>query len=137
VETLIAFPVIFLSFFALYQLSFVYAADLIMERAASAAARAAVVFLAPHELMPSDGGAPAQAYVTEAARRVLLASPAIDSSTIKVSASGEHSGFAMVTVKVEASMACRGLSLLCGLDGKVGLSSEASLPIQSDIAVGH
>jgi hypothetical protein len=108
-----------------------------MERAASAAARAAIVFLAPHELLPSDGGAPAQAYVTEAARRVLLASPAIDPSTVKVSASGDRSGFAMVTVKVEASMACGALSLLCGLDGKVGLTSEASLPIQSDVSVGR
>jgi Flp pilus assembly protein TadG len=135
VESLIAFPVIFVGFLGLYQLSFVYAADLIMERAASAAARAAIVFLPEHGLGPGDGGAPAQAYVTEAARRVLLSSPVFDTRTLKVSVTGDRAGFSPVSVAVEASMDCRGLTLLCGLDGKVALASEASLPIQSDIAI--
>jgi hypothetical protein len=135
-EALIAFPVILMGFLGLYQLSYLYAADLIVKRAASAAARAAMVFLADDERYYGGGGAPREAYVTEAARRVMLASPMLDPRTLRVAVSGDRAGFALLNAQVEVDFSCAVflVGAFCGADNSVPLSAKATLPISRDAA---
>lgn len=130
VETLVALPFVLLSFLGVYQLTLLYSADLVVQRAASAAARAAVVFLADD---PSfhGGDAGRELYAVEAARRVLLAAPGFDPDSLRVSVTGDRAGFSLLTATVQARVRCTvfALDVLCG--GGPRLRGRAALPIQS------
>jgi hypothetical protein len=131
VETLISLPFVLLCFLGVYQLTLLYSAHLVVQRAASAAARAGAVFLADD---PSfhGGGEGREQYAREAARRVLLAAPGFDSGSLDVAISGDREGFALLTATVKTRVRCTVLALdaLCG--GGLTLSGHAALPIQSD-----
>ena len=133
VETLITLPVVLVFFLAVFQFGYLCTADLIVQRAAEAAARAAVVFLPDDPVFYADNSASGrEAYVAEAARRVLYASNMIDRSSLKVSISGARSGTSTLTTRVDTAFDCSIflVQLVCGLDRKVNLSAEAKLPYQ-------
>jgi Flp pilus assembly protein TadG len=133
VEMLIAFPLVLLVFLSLFELTHIFAADLIVKRAASAAARAAIVFLGDSPAY-HEGGPPRESFPAEAARRVLLASPHLDPNSLNVAIAGQQRDFALLTATVTTSFSCAAfISLpICGLDGKVPLRAQATLPIQMD-----
>lgn len=126
VETLVALPIVLLCFLGVYQLTLIYSAHLVMQRAASAAVRAAAVFLADGD---GEGG---EIYAAEAARRVLLAAPGFNAASLSVTVSGDRANFGLLTANVKARMRCTvfALEALCG--GGPQLSGHAALPIQSD-----
>jgi Flp pilus assembly protein TadG len=132
-ETLITLPVVLVFFLGLFQLGYVCTADLIVQRAAGAAVRAAVVFLPDDpsfylDTLPSTR----EAYVKEAARRVLLASPMFDPSALRVSVMGTRSGTSTITTQVKTAFDCSTflVQFLCGADRRVALEAEARLPYQ-------
>lgn len=135
-ETLVSLPLILILFLALYQFVYVCAADLIMERAAAAAVRAAIVFL-PDSPLYYDDPSPErrQLIVAEAARRVLMASKNFDTSSVRVNLSGDRSAaFGPMKASVEAQYDCSVFLVegFCGRDRKVLLHAEATLPHQRD-----
>ena len=134
VEMLIAFPVVWVAFLGAYMFAYICAADLILERAASAAARAASVFMADLESRyPQNGGDAARVMaVREAARRVSMASPGIDPGSVAVDVSGDQSNWSALTTRVRANFDCRPflVGILCGPDFTVSLSADASMPFQ-------
>jgi Flp pilus assembly protein TadG len=131
VETLLALPFVLLSFLGVYQLTLLYSAHLVVQRAASAAARAAAVFLADDPSFHA-GGEGREVYAREAARRVLLAAPGFDAGSLAVTVTGDRAGFALLTATVQTRVRCTvfALDALCG--GGPRLSGSAALPIQSD-----
>ncbi len=141
VETLIAFFPVVVFFLAVWQVADACAAHLIVKRAESAAARAAVVVL------PDDGrfygadantgvnslGGVRQDDIDSAARLVLAASPHFTSTSSQVELSpGKFQGKALVTAKVTADYRClaRWVSFVCGASGTIPMTAEASLPYQ-------
>jgi len=131
VETLLALPVVLMCFLGVYQLTLLYSAHLVVQRAASAAARAAAVFLADDPSFHT-GGAGREQYAHEAARRVLLAAPGFDPGSLNVAVSGDRESFSLLTATVQTRVRCTvfALEALCG--GGLSLSGRAALPIQSD-----
>jgi Flp pilus assembly protein TadG len=131
VETLVALPLVLLCFLGVYQLTLLYSAHLVVQRSASAAARAAAVFLADDPSFHT-GGVDREQYAREAARRVLLAAPGFDPGTLKVDVAGDRESFALLTATVETRVRCTvyAFEALCG--GGLRLSGRAALPIQSD-----
>lgn len=137
VETLIAFPVVLIVSLAIYQFAYVCAAHLIVKRAASAAARAAIVFLSDDPAYYPDASAETrQAYVAEAARRVLLASAHFVPGSLRVDVSGQRGVFTPLTATVHTRFNCAVFMVrsLCGLDAELPLSARATLPYQQDAA---
>lgn len=131
VETLIAFPCVLFTFLGVYMMIYMYAADLIVERAASAAARAASVYLADSaSLFPSDEVR--MSYVREAARRVLFASPVLDANSVEVEVAGDRSGWSELTASVHADFDCAVflVPVICGLDGKARISASSPMIFQ-------
>jgi Flp pilus assembly protein TadG len=132
-ETLIALPVVLVFFLGLFQLGYVCTADLIVQRAAGAAVRAAVVFLPDDPSFYADNlPTTREAYVKEAARRVLLASPMFDPGALSVSILGTRSGISTITTRVKTAFDCSTflVKFLCGADHHVTLEAEARLPYQ-------
>jgi Flp pilus assembly protein TadG len=131
VEWLIAFPVLWVASLGAYMFSYVCAADMIVERAASAAARAAAVFMADHDSFYS---APSERelYVRAAAQRVTVASPALDPGSVNVAVTGTRGAWSQLTARVQADFDCRPflVGFLCGPDFHVDLRGEASMPFQ-------
>ena len=136
VETLIAYLPIMFFFMATWQLAELCAAHLIVERSASAAARAASVVL------PDDpfyyGGAGINAYegarksdVELAAKMVLAAAPQISDDPV-ISVSG-NSGNGPLKANVVANFHCFAgwASIVCGGGGVRKLSAEAEAAYQS------
>lgn len=133
VEYLVAFLPVLLFFASVWQLADLYAAQLIVRRAASAAGRAASVVL------PDDphwyGGAPVNAYtgarrtqIELAANIILAASPRMLEGP-EVSVTGA-SGNGPLTATVRATLLCYpGWSVfVCGVDGQQQLSASARYP---------
>jgi Flp pilus assembly protein TadG len=135
-ETLVTLPLILVLFLALYQYVYVCAADLIMERAAAAAVRAAIVFLPDSPLYYDDPSPETrQQLVAQAARLVLMASKNFDTSSVRVNLSGDRSAaFGPMKASVEALYDCSVFLVegFCGADRKVLLRAEATLPHQRD-----
>lgn len=141
VETLIAFPTLFFAFFGILQVLELYAASLLVQRAAGAAVRAAVVVMPDHpQLYPcgagmtqqSDAASCKRAEVDRAAALVLQAGHGFRGAPLVVELSGEQSGHNPITARVTATYRCfvPPLGLACGLDGQMALSAQASLPFQ-------
>ena len=144
VESLIALPIMFALFNALVLCGYLCSAKLIVQRAASAAARAAVVFLPddPEYYDRSDTksgnkSASREACVKEAARHVLLASPffLIEDKDLDVKIEGAKKNFAPTTVTVHARYDCSSFlgAFLCQLVSQanfVPLSAAATLAYQ-------
>jgi Flp pilus assembly protein TadG len=130
-EMAVVFPVVFTFFLGTYMLAYLFAADLIVERSASAAARAASVYMADSATFYTDHDN-RLGYVREAARRVLFASPALDPESVRVTLTGQESGASMLTANVHANFECGVfiVSFLCGLDHRVVLHASASMPYQ-------
>jgi hypothetical protein len=134
-EFLIAFLPVVTFFFATWQFTELCAADLVLRRAASAAARAATVVLTddPHFY----GGQAVNAYdgdrrrdIEMAAAMILSASPHF--STFKVDIQGKKEpGEEMIAV-VSASFRCGGgwVSLVCGGGASRMLTARASVAYQ-------
>ena len=129
VEWLIALPVLWVAFLGSYMFSYVCAADLIVERAASAAARAASVFMADHSSFYQNAGE-RELFVRAAAQRVAVASPTLDPGSVAVAVTGTRGGFSMLTTRVQATFDCTPflVGFLCGPDFDVDLTAEASMP---------
>lgn len=135
VETIIAVPVIFIVFAALFTFGHLAAGEMIVLRAASAAARAAVVFLPDDpEYYARDGAATREECVKEAARQVLLASDhfKIGVADVDVKIDGSRRDFEPLTVTVRAHYDCSQFigSFVCGTDEIADMSSSAVLPYQ-------
>jgi Flp pilus assembly protein TadG len=130
-ETLIVFPVVLFFFLALFQLGYLCTAHLIVQRAASAAARAAMVYLADHPSYYPDPEARA-GYVKEAARRVLMASEQFVPGGLSVTLSGERKLGSPMLATVQAKYDCAVflVGLLCGADMQLTLKASCSLPYQ-------
>jgi hypothetical protein len=134
VEMLIAFVPVLLFFASTWQLLHVYAAELIVRRAASAAGRAASVVLPddPYWYGGASGGTLAgtkQAQIELAAQLVLSASNFLAQPEVHVEP-GAPSGDGPVTVRVTAQYICfPAFSLfVCGADGLARLSARARYP---------
>ncbi|MET0340490.1 MAG: hypothetical protein ABW252_05780 [Polyangiales bacterium] len=134
VEYLIAFLPVMMLFASIWQVADAYAAHLIVQRAASAAGRAASVVL------PDDpffyGGAPVDVYegvrraqIERAAHLVLVASSKIAAAP-EVRIEGTFSGNGPITATVDARYRCYpgwGV-LVCGVDGLLPLTASARYP---------
>lgn len=131
VEHLIAFLPVLFFFLAVWQLMELFAAHLIVQRAASAAARAAVVVL------PDDpqnyGGVAVNSYAGDrkgdielAAQLVLANSPHFENN-VSVQLSGATSGNGQLTARVEVPFRCQAawVNIVCG-GGSRMLRAEAS-----------
>lgn len=154
VETLIAFMPLLLTFFSVLQVMELYAAKLMVRRAASAAVRAAVVVLSdnPENYECENGTGPTEgsdapkvsgaeegaaacmlADLVEAARIVLAAGHGFRASSgPQVHVTGELSGHSLITAEVRASYRCftPPFGIVCGTDRMAELSARASLPYQ-------
>jgi hypothetical protein len=135
VEFLIAFLPVITFFFATWQFTELCAADLVLRRAASAAARAATVVLTddPHFY----GGKAVNAYdgerkkdIETAAAMILSASPHF--STFKVEVQGKKEPGEEMTAVVSASFRCGGgwVSLVCGGGSSRMLTARSSVAYQ-------
>lgn len=132
VEHLIAFlPVMFL-FLATWQLIELAAAHLIVQRAASAAARAAIVVLPDDYHFYADGSKPNQfagerKQDIELAAAMILATSPHFSSDLDVSVT-PASGSELLTATVKAKFHCFAawVSLVCGADGARELTATSS-----------
>ncbi|MEY4508615.1 MAG: hypothetical protein RLZZ450_737 [Pseudomonadota bacterium] len=142
VETLIALPVIFIAFIALFMFARLSVAHLIVQRAAAASVRAAVVILPDDpEYYGVEGAATKDECIVEAARRVLMASPHFltDAASIDLKVKGSKVGFEPLTVELRARYDCgvflgsiRFFSVaLCGPDRVAILTSSSTLPYQA------
>lgn len=136
-EALISLPLLLMLFLGLFQYVYVCAADLIIERAASAAARAAVVFMPDDPNYYEDPSPEArQRYVAEAARRVLFAAGTFDPESVRVDLGSERGQFTPLTATVHAGFRC-GVFLVrafCGAERKLTLHASATLPYQQDVS---
>ncbi|MET0387042.1 MAG: hypothetical protein ABW321_13835 [Polyangiales bacterium] len=150
VETLVAMPVMFFAFNIIFLFGYLCAAQLIVQRAASAAARAAVVFLPDDpeyynrpDTQSNSGkrSATKEACVKMAAMRVLEASPGFmttNANDVTVDVAGDKKEFATTTVTVTAKYSCSRFlgASLCRVIGSGGsanfvqLSSKSALPYQ-------
>jgi hypothetical protein len=132
VEMLIAFPTVLVAFLGTYMFAYLASAHLISERAASAAVRAAAVYMADADSFHPGGDAQRSAYVLEAARRVLLASPGVVPGSLRMQVSGERSGFAVLRASLSVDFDCTmfAVGMLCGLDRKVTLRASAAMSYQ-------
>jgi hypothetical protein len=147
VETVAALVPVLLLFVGALQFGHASASFLIVERAASAAARAAIVVL------PDDGrfyGDEGNAHVNEfsglrkddivrAAENVLSAAFPVRRRADKerevkprVSVSGAFAGFAPLTATVEARYACFPgvFGFMCGVDREIAMRARSTLPYQ-------
>jgi Flp pilus assembly protein TadG len=145
VESLIALPIMFALFNALVLCGYLCAGKLIVQRAASAAARAAVVFLPDdpeyYERSDTKSGnksASKEACVKHAARKVLMASPFFltTDADLDVKIEGAKKEYAPTTVTVRAKYDCSSFlgAFLCrlvsGQANVVPLSAAATLAYQ-------
>lgn len=136
VETLVAVPVLFVVFACMFLFAHLCAAHLIVRRAASAAARAAVVFLPDDPVYyGSEGAATKEQCVRQAVRQVLVASPQfkIAEPNLEVTITGARSVWAPTTVTVRAQYDCSkflGGYFLCGTDRVAHIKAEATLSYQ-------
>jgi len=138
VETLIGLPVVIYFFLQLWQLLDLYTAHLVVQHAAVAAVRAAVVvgpddprFYSNQALDDLSGGERLDDVKTAAAL-VLGAIPAFQAAGFKVELSGTFEANQEITAKVTADYACRvaALNPACGLAAFRHVSATASLPYQ-------
>lgn len=140
-EALVAFVPLLLLFLTLCQLADSYAHRLMVRRAASAAARAAVVVLpddGDHYGDPEQHGVdrPTSARLTaieQAARVILSASPSFPPARIAVRVTGSKRALGITTATVEAEYVCflPAVSLICGRARTLQMSARASLPYQA------
>jgi hypothetical protein len=130
VEKLIAYLPLLLTFFATWELAELCAASLVVERASAAAGRAAVVVL------PDDpafyGGEDVDQYagarrqdIELAATLVLSALPRLDAD-VQVDVSDPPVGVGPIDVTVTAQYSCGLVSLICGGDGAIELTSTTT-----------
>jgi hypothetical protein len=150
VETLIAFPVLFIVFASLFTFAHLAAAHLIVQRAASAAARAVVVFVPDDPFYYAackgggaacrdflEGGRPSrEACAKQAAKKVLTTARffKLEPADLKVEWN-DAKEWEQVTVKVKASFDCNMFlgSFLCGIDGLTVISSSSTLNNQQGL----
>lgn len=131
VEFLIVYIPVLLTFFSVWQLGELASANLVVKRATTAAARAATVVL------PDDpdfyGGTPVDTYggaraddIQLAAGLVLMAAPQITDMSLDVNTYPYAGRERLVSVRLSAEYHCLGaaIAVVCGLDGKVDLTSE-------------
>jgi hypothetical protein len=133
VEYLVAFLPVMLCFASVWQIADLYAAHLIVQRAASAAGRAATVVLPDDPYyydeveVDSDSGA-RRAQIELAADLVLRASPRIlDNPTVGISGA---SGEGPLTATIRATYRCFpgwGIAV-CGADGRKTVRGRAEYP---------
>lgn len=139
-EALIAFVPVLLLFVALCQTCDAYAHRLIVQRAAAAAVRAAVVIL------PDDGaryGDPRQREVNQltgerkraveaAAQHMLGASSQFSTRSSQIDVSGSFQPGTQTAVQLEVDYHCimPGLPMICGRDGTLRLRAAAQLTYQ-------
>ena len=141
IEFLVALLPVLFFFFAVWQVADACAAHLIVERAAQAAVRAAVVVMPdngkfygaedPNVGVDTLSGARGKD-VEAAARLVLVASPHFveTPSTIEIAPPEPH-GHEPVTATVTAGYRCSSwVSLLCGATGSLDMTASATLPYQ-------
>jgi hypothetical protein len=148
VESLIALPIMFMLFNALLLFGYLSAGQMIVQRAASAATRAAVVFLPddPEYYDRSDStdgkkSASKEECVKQAARSVLMASPffLVADADIDLKIKGDKTMFRPLTVELRAKYDCTSFlaSFLCtlvsGSPSFVPLSSQATLAYQEGL----
>jgi len=128
VETLISFPVLLFFFLGLYMLAFILAGHLVVLRAADAAARAAVVILPDHPLYFQEGPSKEQS-IEIATRLALDASAHLDLESVTYNRP-QH--FEPLRAEVRAVFDCSAFlaSFMCGLDRRVPMRAEATLPYQ-------
>lgn len=131
-ETLIAFPVVLFFFLGLFQIGYLCTAHLIVQRAASAAARAAMVYLPDHPGYYQGGAAQQAGYVKEAARRVLMASAQFVQGGLQVELSGDRSIGSPLRATVHARYDCAVFLVghLCGASQQTTLHASAVFPYQ-------
>jgi hypothetical protein len=141
-ETLIALPIVLIGFLTLMTFGRLCVAHLIVQRAASAGVRAAVVILPDDKEYygPNEGAATKEECVEEAVRRVLMASPhfLLDQASIEVALSGTKKVFEPLRIEVRAQYDCRSFlgsarffaRALCGDDRVATIASSATLPYQ-------
>jgi len=130
VETLVAFPTLLFVLLLLHQFGYQCAAHVVLQRAAAASTRAAVVYLAESCM---DGAVSRPAIVSAAAARVLFASGNFAPDALNVRIEGELSGFSLVTTVVETQFDCSPFlfgAVLCGADRRLPMTAQASLPYQ-------
>jgi hypothetical protein len=135
VEAVVALPILLIVFLQVLHFGFLLAADLIVERAAMAAVRAAVVFLPDDpKYYPDPSLGTRRQYIAEAARLVLIASPHFDPSALEIQVEGTASGFSPITVRVNTLFDCTPFlaAFVCGADRRFPLHAEATLPAQAD-----
>jgi Flp pilus assembly protein TadG len=130
VEKLIVYLPLLLAFFLSWELSEVAAAKLVVQRASSAAGRAAVVvlpddpvFYEGEETDSFDGRR--REDVELAAGMVLSAIPQLSSDFV-VSLAGTPQKNDRLEVTVEATYECGAVALICGADGTLSLSAVTS-----------
>ena len=140
-ETLIALPILFISFITLFMFARLSVAHLIVQRAAAATARAAVVILPDDpEYYGVDGLATKDECIKEATRRVLAASPYFksDPASIELKLTGAKRAFEPLTVELKAHYDCGYFlgsnrffgRLLCGPERVGTIVSSSTLPYQ-------
>lgn len=133
VEHLIAFLPVTYFFLAVWQLTSLFAAHLIVQRAANAAARAAIVVLPDDpNAFGRDGDIHSFAglrkeYVELAARLVLQASPHFEND-IQVSLTGTFSEHNPITASVSAKFRCTAawVNVVCGGQSTRSLSARST-----------
>jgi hypothetical protein len=141
VETLIAVPVLFVCFITLFMFSRLSVAHLIVQRAAAAGARAAIVILPDDpEYYGVEGAATKEECVREAVRRVLMSSPhfLLTDASLEVHVTGSKKDFEPLKVEVRANYDCRSFlgsarffaRSLCGDDRVATIASASTLPYQ-------
>jgi len=139
-ETLIVVPILFIGFVAMMMFARIGVAHLIVQRAAAAAVRAAVVILPDPDYYGNNGAKPKEDCVKEAARRVLMSSPhfKLDDGSIGINISGTRANFDPLQVEVRAKLDCTAFIgssrffglMLCGPDRVATLSSASTLAYQ-------
>jgi len=129
IETLVTFPVHLFVYLGLYMFVYMLAGHLVVLRAADAAARAAIVFLPDSQVYYMHGEPARESYVRAAAAVALLPSPFLQLQAVTWTPA---SGFDPLRAEVQASFDCAPFlaSFMCGLDRKVAMRAEATLPYQ-------
>ncbi|MET0389074.1 MAG: hypothetical protein ABW321_24075 [Polyangiales bacterium] len=128
-ETLVTFPILLFVFLGLYMFIYILAGHIIVQRAADAAARAAVVFMPDSQIYYGGDHPEKHEYVELAAQVALLPSKhlVLDSVTWNQAA-----GFEPLRAEVRAHFDCGPFlaSFMCGVDRRVAMSAAVTFPYQ-------
>ncbi|MET0387048.1 MAG: hypothetical protein ABW321_13865 [Polyangiales bacterium] len=134
VETMVSFPVLLFTYLGLYMFIYILAGHLMVQRAADAGARAAVVFLPDPDGYYGGSYPSKQQYIELAVRAALMPSPYMRFDSIVLPAPpGE---FNPLRAEVHAHFDCGPFlaSFMCGTDRKVDMQAAVTFPYQQGFA---